>query len=542
MHPSFLEAVDQGPIVFDGAIGTQLYERGIYINKSFDDANLSRQDLVASVHRAYIDAGADVITTNTFSSNRIKLRRHGLEDKIGDIIHHGVRIAREEAAGQVFVAGSIGPTGLTPTMLTDDELETIHAVFFEQASILANSGADLLVLETFRQLAEMKIALAACREACDLPIVAQMSFDTEHKTGDGAEPDRAALLLRQWGADIVGANCLEGPNVIYDVVLEMVGCGAPVVAQPNAGYPRRVDERLVYMATPEYFGVYARRFFKAGVRIVGGCCGTGPDHIRQVAAAARMFGGGRQRVYTPRVVFEEPDADSSQEIPVQDRTALADKISRVYRERVLDKSGQAPAVTRETFVVSVEVNPPAGLDPSRAVEAARMLRAGGVDVINIADGPRASVRMANWALGSLIKRDVGAEVIIHFCGRDRNLLGLQSDVLALHVMGLHNLVVITGDPPKVGDYPHATAVFDLDSIGILRMIRHFNQGIDPSGKPVGDVTRFYNSCGAEPAAQDYERELRRLELKKAAGARYIMTQPVYDPELYFRFRDRISHI
>jgi methionine synthase / methylenetetrahydrofolate reductase(NADPH) len=542
MRPSFLEAVDQGPIVFDGAVGTQLYERGIYINKSFDSANLSHQDIVASVHRAYIEAGADVITTNTFSANRIKLKRHGLDEQIADVIHQGVRIAKEEAAGKAFVAGSMGPTGLTPTMLTDEELEAIRQAFFEQASLLANAGADLIVLETFRQLAEIKIALGAVRAACDLPIVAQMSFDADHKTGDGAEPERVALLLRQWGADIVGANCLEGPNVIYDVVVEMVGCGAPVIAQPNAGYPRRVDERLVYMATPEYFGVYARRFFKAGVRLVGGCCGTGPEHVRQIAAAARMFGGGRQRVYTPRVVFEQPSAESSQEIPVAARTALADKITRVYQERVLAGGEAARKVTRDSFVVSVEVNPPAGLDPSKAVEAARMLIEGGVDVINIADGPRASVRMANWALGQLIEREIGAETIIHFCGRDRNLLGLQADVLAFHVMGLHNLVVITGDPPKVGDYPHATAVFDLDSIGILRMIHHFNQGIDPAGKPVGDVTRFYCACGAEPAAQDYERELRRLELKKAAGARFIMTQPVYDPELLDRFLKDTAHL
>ncbi len=543
MRQSFLDAVRKGPIVFDGAVGTQLYERGIYINKSFDDANISNPDLVASVHAEYAAAGANVITTNTFSSNRIKLRRHGLEDRLRDIVTAGVRLAREAAGDDHFVAGSIGPTGLTPTMLTDEELRDIHDAFCEQATLLADSGADVIALETFRQLSEIKIAIAAVREVCRLPIVAQMSFDTEHKTGDGASPERVALLLKQWGADVVGANCMEGPNVIYDVILEMIGCGAPVIAQPNAGYPRKVDERLVYMATPEYFGVYARRFFQAGCAIVGGCCGTGPEHVRQIAAAARMMGGGRIHVeQSNEVRVIVPDADSSTEIPAYDRSALSSKIMRVYKERVKAAPGTATALSPDSFVVSVEVNPPAGLDPSRAIEAARMLRAGGVDVINIADGPRASVRMANWALGGLMARELGTEVILHLCGRDRNLLGLQSDVLAFHLLGLHNLVVVTGDPPKVGDYPHATAVFDLDSIGMLRMIQGFNRGIDPAGKPVGDVTRFFCACGAEPAARDYERELRRLEAKKTAGAQFVMTQPVYDPDVLDRFLRDTEHL
>jgi homocysteine S-methyltransferase len=539
----FIQAVSAGPVVFDGAIGTQLYERGIYINRSFDDANLSQKDLVRSVHEAYLSAGAQVLTTNTFGSNRIKLSRHGLEDKVEAINRSGVELAREVARHTAFVAGSVGPTGLTPTMLTDSELDEIREAFREQIGALAGAGADLIVLETFRQLSEIRIAIEASRAVCDLPVVATMAFDSEMKTGDGAEPDRVALLLKQWGADVIGANCMEGPKILFDVVEKMVGHGLPVAAQPNAGYPRKIEERLVYMATPEYFGVYARRFFKLGVRIVGGCCGTGPEHIRQISAAARMMGAGRIQVQTAPA--DSPDAhadDALEPVPPEERSELARKILRAQRERVLAPPGERAPLSRDNFVVSVEVNPPAGLSVQPAIESVGDLMAGGVDVVNTSDGPRASVRMDNGVFAALTRKHVGCEVIVHYCSRDRNLLGLQSDLLGLHVLGLHNLCVITGDPPKVGDYPHATAVFDLDSIGMLRMISNFNRGLDPAGKSVGDVTRFWCACGAEPAARDYEREIRRLEQKKAAGADFVMTQPVYDHLVLERFLKDIAHL
>ncbi len=534
MKTSFMDAVQSGPIVFDGGVGTRLYERGIYVNKSFDHANLSKPDLVRSVHGEYLDAGAEVITTNTFSSNRLKLKRHGLAEQADEIVAAGVQLAREVAEDQAFVAGSVGPTGETPTMLTQQELAEIRDALRAQISVLAEEGVDVLVLETFRQMAEIEIALDVAREVCELPVIAQMAFDSDRVTADGASPERVAMLLRDWGADILGANCMEGPHVLYDVVTEMLDVGVPVIAQPNAGYPQKVDERLVYMATPEYFGVYARRFFEAGVRLVGGCCGTGPDHVERIAAAARMFGGGRigDESVDIDLAPEADEVDVSERTPPDRPTQLAEKIERVYEERV--KAGGS-VDGRDDFVVSVEVNPPSELYPQKGVDAARMLTDGGVDVINIADGPRASVRMANWAMAQIVKEEVGIEVILHLCGRDRNLLGLQSDILGLEALGLNNLVVITGDPPKVGDYPHATAVFDLDSIGMLRMIKNFNVGIDPAGKDVGQATSFYCATGAEPAATDYDRELRRLEKKKDAGARFIMTQPVYDPAVLDRF-------
>ncbi len=539
MTNKFITLLQNGPVVFDGAMGTALYERGIFINKCFDAANLSQPDLVRAVHASYLEAGADVLTTNTFAANAIKLKRHGLEDQVAEINTAGVALAREAAGDAGLVAGSIGPTGLVPSMLTDKEVDEIRAAYRAQAEGLA--GADVIVLETFRQLSEIRLAMESVKEVTDLPVIAQMAFDSEKKTADGATPDRVAMLLVEWGADVVGTNCLEGPNVVFDVIEEMVGRGVPVVAQPNAGYPRKVDERLIYMATPEYFGVYARRYYKAGVNVVGGCCGTGPEHVRRIAAAARMMSGGQVDHPVSRLSVVQMASDARVEaVEPRERTGLAAKIFRVYDERV--KAKNPPPVTPENFVVSVEVNAPSGLDPSKKVEAARMLRGGGVDVLNIADGPRASARMSNWALGMQFQRELDTEVILHVCGRDRNLLGLQMDILAYHVAGLHNLVVITGDPPKVGDYPHATAVFDLDAIGILRLVQNFNHGVDPAGRDFGEPTKFFCACGAEPAAADYDRELRRLELKKEAGAQFIMTQPVYDHAVLERFLADTEHL
>ena len=543
MDVPFLEAVEQGPLVFDGAMGTQLYERGIYINKSFDDANLSRQDLVETIHEEYIQAGADVITTNTFGSNRIKLENHGLEDKTEEINRHGAEIACRAAGDAVYVAGSLGPTGLAHGMLGEHDLKRIRQAYREQAGILAEAGVDVIILETFRQIQELRLAMEATQAVCDLPIIAMMAFDEQGATGDGSTPETVVERLTDWGADIVGANCMEGPSLIYDVVEKMVGRGVPIIAEPNAGYPRKVEDRLVYMATPEYFGVYARRFFKLGCALVGGCCGTGPQHVERVAAAARMMGGGRVRIEAERSHERQVEEGNGQEpVPAEERTALAEKLTRVWRERVLAPDDEAPEVTRDSFVVSVEVNPPHGLDPYDSIEKARMLVDGGADVINTSDGPRAKAVMNNMAFGKLMSDELDNEVIIHVCGRDRNLLGMQSHLLGAHVLDLHNLCVITGDPPKVGDYPHATAVFDLDSIGILRMVGNLNRGLDPAGKSIDGATNFFCATGAEPAAKDYERELRRLEQKKAAGANFVMTQPVYDPKVLDKFLEDTEHL
>jgi len=533
----FLESLKDGALVFDGAMGTQLYERGYFITRSFDEANLSRPDLVLAIHRDYVAAGAQIIESNTFGANRELLRRYGADDRLRDINRAGVRLARQAAGEEAYVAGSVGPTGRMAGNLTDERRAALESVFKEQIAALLEEGVDLLVLETFISAGEMEAALKAARALYEGPIVAQMSFSEERPSIDGLSPALVSEFLGDRGADVIGVNCAEGPAFVYEVAREMLGRGMPVSAQPNAGRPRRLDERTIYMTTPEYFGVYARRLFQAGVALVGGCCGTGPEHVRRVVDAAAMVRGGRVQVEAAAAATARPEVGRLASIPPGKKSPLGEKLARVYRERIDPSGPRREASGPGSFVVSVEVNPEPGLDLDKPLAAAAMLRRAGVDVINIADGPRAAARMSNLALGLKAREQAGVDVILHVCCRDRNLLGLHSDLLGAWVLGIRNLVVITGDPPKMGDYPAATAVFDLDSIGLLRLVDALNHGIDPAGKPTRDRTGFLCACGAEPAAHDYDRELRRLEEKKRAGAEFIMTQPVYDPALLRRFLD-----
>jgi homocysteine S-methyltransferase len=540
----FLEVLTRGPMVFDGAMGTQLYEKGYFITRSFDEANLTRPDLVLEIHRSYVAVGAQIVESNTFGANRELLSRYGAQDRLKEINRAGIRLARQAAGDRAYVAGSIGPTGRMVGGLTDDALARLETVFREQAEGLLEEGVDLLVLETFISAAEIEAALRAVRALYDGPVVAQMSFSEERQSIDGFPPALIADFLRDRGADVVGVNCAEGPALVFEAAREMVGRGRPVSAQPNAGRPRRLDERTLYMTTPEYFGVYARRFFQSGVQIVGGCCGTGPEHIRRVAAAAAMVGGGRVKVEASAAAAPAAEIRRRPGTPTEQKSLLGEKIARIFRERLarggqdLAQGGPRPVPRGpDDFVVSVEVNPEPGLDLSKPLHAAAMLKRAGVDVVNIADGPRAAARMSNLALALRMKSEVPIDVILHVCCRDRNLLGLHSDLLGAWVLGIRNLVIITGDPPKMGDYPAATAVFDLDSIGLLRLVDSLNHGLDPSGKPMPEPTGFLLACGAEPAAHDYDRELRRLEEKKRAGAELVMTQPVYDPEVLRRFLD-----
>lgn len=544
MLQPFLERLKQGPLVCDGAMGTQLYERGIFLNHVFENINLTRPDLVREIHEAYIQAGADIIETNSFGANRVRLGAKGLGDEVVAINQSAVRIARAAAEGRVYLAGSLGPSGWTPTICTDAERQALEDAFAEQAGVLAAEGVDLLMLETFGLVSELRLALRGARRAvgADVPIVAHVAFDSEGLSADGATPERAVELMGEWGADVAGVNCIEGPQVIFGICERMVGRGIPVSAQPNAGYPQRLDGRMVYMATPEYFGEYAKRMFQIGVSIVGGCCGTNMEHIRWATGAARMLGGRRASVAAePKLASPEVRADV-QPVPTAEKTQLSAKVRKVYEERVKQGIGR-DAISKENFVVSVEVNPPLGLDLSPAMRGARMLMEAGVDVVNSADGPRATVRVSNSVLCQMVTQEIGMETILHVCCRDRNLLRLTSDLFASYVQGLHNLVIITGDPPKTaGDYPHATAVFDLDSIGLLRLANALNHGYDPAGKPISQPTRFFLACGVEPGALDYDREMRRLREKKEAGAELIMTQPVYDGALLRRFLDDVKDL
>lgn len=537
--PSFLETLDVRPVVFDGAMGTMLYEQGYFINRSFDEANLAKPDAVRKIHEAHVKAGAEVIETNTFSANRFLLARYGAADKVGAINEAGVKLARAACGEEAWVAGAIGPTGEGLGIMPEYKQKEVRAAYEEQTRALVDGGIDLLVLETFHHLREMRIALEVARANFDGPIVAQMSFQEDGHLLDGTAPARVAELLNSWGAHVVGVNCCEGPAIVHDVAAAMVATGIPVSAMPNAGRPRRLDQRTLYMATAEYFGVYARRMLKAGIRAVGGCCGTRVEHVAAVAAAVRMVGGGTARAEAaakksaPATITVEGIVPT----PTEEKSGLAGKVMEVWRERLASGTQRRAPSGPSEFVVSVEVNPSPGLSTAKPIKAARKLKAAGVDVINIADGPRAAVRMSNSALALEMKKELGTEVILHVCCRDRNLLGLQSDVLGAHVLDLKNLVVITGDPPKMGDYPKATAVFDLDSIELLKLIDGLNKGVDPAGKMVGEKTSFFLATGSEPAAFDYDRELRRLEMKIKAGAEMVMTQPVYDAAVVERFLD-----
>ena len=517
--PPFLETLAQGPVVFDGATGTMLYERGVYLNKCFDELSLVQPQLVEAVHTDYIDVGVDVVQTNTYGSHRLALASHGLEDKVSEIVHAACRIAREASAGRAYVAGSIGPSGLLPKdLIRNRTRREAFEAFHELIGALCEAGVDLLVFETFAYLGELEIAVEAAYGA-QVPIVAQASFDDRLLTQDGATPEEVVERLTHLGVNMIGANCVLGPERLLDVVERMVGRGVPIIMQPNAGYPRSVDGRAIYQSSPETFGVVARRAFKLGVAAIGGCCGTGPDHIRRVVASARMLGGGRWRQNQDKIEVKRSEAVNKGQapVPMEERSSFGAKLAR------------------GDWTVSIEVLPPVGLDPSRVLERISSLEGKGVDVVNIPDGPRATVRMTNLALAQLVQRHTKIEPLVHICARDRNLLALQGDLLGAHALDTHNLVIITGDPPKVGDYPDATAVFDLDSIGLLGVASALNRGLDPAGKPIGAQTRFVLATGAEPAALDFEREIRRLYEKRDAGAEVVMTQPVFDPAVLDRF-------
>jgi methionine synthase / methylenetetrahydrofolate reductase(NADPH) len=527
----FSEALKQGALVADGAMGTQLYERGVLYSACFEELNVSRPELVKKVHEDYVRAGATILETNTFGANALRLEKHGLSARVVEINQAAVTLARQAADGRAYVIGGVGPSGYFLGNASKDDLAKVRAVLLEQARALVDAGVDALVVETFRQTNELRTAVEAAVEASQgrIPVIGSASTDEAGRMSDGTTSAEVARILKELGASGVGINCSDGPMNVLSSAEQMISVGLPVWALPNAGLPRRVDERMVYVSTPEYFGVYARRMYKLGVKVVGGCCGTTPEHIKRIAAAARMVGkddGTSADVHvelvTDRVDAQQVLANSNPPVPFEKKSVLAAKIAA------------------KKFAVSVEVNPPVGLNPQKAIDAAKMLHAAGIDVINIADGARAQARMSNLSMAARLQVEVGMETILHVCGRDRNLLATLAHLLGANDQGIRNLVIITGDPPKMGDFPDATAVYDLDSIGILKLASRLNHGVDPGGKPLGGVTSFLLATGAEPAALNYERELTRLTLKKEAGAELVMTQPVYDPAVLMKFLDDIA--
>jgi methionine synthase I (cobalamin-dependent)/5,10-methylenetetrahydrofolate reductase len=540
----FLDTVKRDVMVLDGAMGTQLYERGVLYSVCFEELNISRPELVTKVHEGYLRAGATVIESNTFGANALRLDKHALSGRVHEINLAGVKLARAAAAGHAYVIGAIGPSGYFLGEASDEDLARVRGALLEQAHALVEAGVDALCVETIRQTSELRIAVEAAVEAGGgrVPVMASVSVDEHDRMADGTGASEIARLMREFGADVIGVNCSDGPMNVLSAVEQMLDAGLPVSAWPNAGLPRRVDERMVYVSTPEYFGVYARRMFKLGVRVVGGCCGTTPEHIKRIAAAARMAAATGEGEHDAAASIEAAaDVARWAESPASTWSADGPPMS-APGVRVVPREQKSPFAAKvgKRFVVSVEVNPPIGLDPARAVAAARMLKAGGVDVINIADGARAQARMGNLAMAVRVQREAEMETILHVCGRDRNLLGTLAHLLAAHDLGIKNLVIITGDPPKMGDFPDATPVYDLDSIGILKLATRLNHGVDPGGKHLGGATSFLLATGAEPAALNYPREITRLRLKKAAGAELVMTQPVYDPAVLTRFLDDVA--
>jgi methionine synthase I (cobalamin-dependent)/5,10-methylenetetrahydrofolate reductase len=517
MQESFLDALNRRVLVCDGAMGTMLYAKGVFINKSFDALNLTRPELVADVHREYVEAGADILETNTFGANRIKLASFGVADRLREINERGVAIAREAADGRAWVAGAVGPLGIRIEPWGKTGVDEAQNYFREQIEALLAAGVDLVILETFRDLNEIGAALTAVRSlAPELPVVAQMTTEEDGNTLDGTAPERFAPELERLGATVIGVNCAVGPAPMLETIERLAAVTRRrLSAQPNAGRPRDVEGRNLYLCSPEYMASYARRFILHNVGIVGGCCGTTPEHIRQIAAAVRS--AGRTPVLAPR------PADRAGLRAVNGPAPTSARV--VPRER---KSHLAAALAEGRFAMAVELIPPRGYDVSVVVDRARTLKARGVDVVNIPDGQRAGARLSALSLAVLIEQRAGIETLLHYACRDRNLLGIQSDLLGAHAMGLRNVLLITGDPGRVGDYPDATAVFDVDSIGLTNVVARLNAGYDVGGQPIGAPTAFHIGVSVNPAAPNLEEEFRRFDYKLEAGAEFVVTRPIFD--------------
>jgi methionine synthase / methylenetetrahydrofolate reductase(NADPH) len=509
-------------ILFDGGLGTMLYSKGVFLNTSFDLVNLQNPQLVEEMHALYLAAGAEVIETNTFGANPVKLKAHGLEKQVFAINLAGAEIARRAAGQHAYVAGSIGPLGIKIEPLGPTSFIEAQAAFEAQVLPLLEGGVDLFVVETFTNLDELTQAVAAIRKHSDLPILASVTVDDDGNTIYGTPPERFTPRLDALDVDMIGLNCSVGPKPMLDAILQMTQwTDKPLAAQPNAGHPRIYQDRTIYLCSPEYMASYARKLIKAGVQILGGCCGTAPEHIQEMARSVKALQPMRVHLQAKPKSAPAPELDIT---PVP----------------VVEKSRLAAGIEAGRFVVSVELTPPKGCDPTAILEKARQLHTLGIDAINLPDGPRASARMSNQILSILIHQQVGIEPIPHYCCRDRNLLGMQSDLLGLYTAGIHNILLITGDPPKLGDYPDATAVFDVDAIGLTNMVHGLNYGYDLGRNPIGKPTGYFIGVGVNPCAVDLEREMRRFQYKVEAGAEYAITQPVFDIEALFRFLKQIE--
>jgi methionine synthase I (cobalamin-dependent)/5,10-methylenetetrahydrofolate reductase len=516
------------PVLVDGAMGTVLYARGVFINRCYDELNLTDPGLILSIHEEYLQAGAEILETNTFGANRFRLSRHGLAGKVADINAAGVRLARQavdhlkdKQAGDAWVAGAIGPLGVRLEPLGKTGLDEARAAFAEQIRALAAAGVDLLIIETMPALNEAQQALEAAREAApQLPVLVMVTVDDDANCLDGSSPEHAAAQLTEWGADAIGVNCSTGPATVLTAIEAMRSATTlPLAAMPNAGMPRAVEGRNIYLCSPEYMASFARKAIASGVQFVGGCCGTTPNHTRAMRSAMRAIDAQTRAAVTgaaPVITTETPPA------PLGARSRIGS------------------LVEQGSFITLVEIVPPRGINCTKEVEGARVLAQLGVHAINVPDSPRASARMSAQSLCIQIQQHTGIETILHYTCRDRNLLSIQSDLLGASSIGLHNILCLTGDPPKLGNYPDATAVFDVDSIGLVNIVNRLNHGLDIGANSIGASTNFTIGVAANPGVPDIENEIRRFAYKVEAGGEYAITQPVFDLKLLEIFLERIK--
>jgi len=522
---NFRERLQEEIIIFDGGMGTYLYEKGIYINRCFDELNLTNPELITEIHTEYINAGADVIETNTFGANIYKLSPHGLDDKLYEINRKGAELALSAAKGRAYVAGSVGPLGIQIEPLGKTSFDEAKDAFKEQIRGLIDGGVDLIIFETFGLTVKLIQALRAVKELNDeIPIIAQVTINDDINLLSGEPLEYFVKGISDYKADVIGLNCSVGPKLMLEGVEKLRQLTSlPISVQPNAGIPQNIGGRNIYMASPEYMAEYAKRFIQNGATIVGGCCGTNPSHIQAIRRAVKAL-SPQKRLDSNKVYLK------------------IDKPSELNLIEPSEKSRIASKLLRKEFVYMVELVSPRGISWQNEIHKARRCHHFGIDAINIPDGPRASARMSALALSILIQREVSIETVLHFACRDRNVIGMQSDLIGAWALGLRNILAVTGDPPKLGKYPDATAVFDIDSIGLVNLLSRLNNGLDLGGTPIGEPTGFSIGVGVNPGAINLDEEIRRLDWKVEAGAEYMVSQPVFDIKILEIFLKRIEYV
>ena len=516
---NIVEKMNETPLVFDGAMGTVIYEKGVFINACYDELNLTRADLIKSIHQEYIDAGADVILTNTFGANEFKLEKFGLANKIYEINYAGARLAKEIAGENVYVLGSVGPCLNKGSSITVENIEKLKSNYETQIKALYDGGVDGIIFETHHNLEEIELGVKIAKQY-NLPTIVSLACRKEKETLSGLNiKDAIKNLDKNDNIDAVGLNCIIGPHAMLSVLEDVINLTSkPFIVEPNAGHPQNVDGRMIYMSTPEYFTTYAQNYIRLGARGVGGCCGTTPKHISEMSKTVKALSGVKIHAKIDKV-----ESVSDVEIKVTPKEEKSDFARKLF-------SGEK--------VVTMEITPPRSVVLDSMLDKVRECKEAGVDAINIPDGPRASSRISSLVTAIMIEKEIGIETILHYCCRDRNLIGMQSDLLGGYSAGLKNYLIITGDPPKLGDYPGATAVFDIDAVGLTKVVHNLNHGADIAGNIINPPTSILIGVGANPCAVDTEKELGHFLNKFNAGAEYVITQPVFDPNALLSFIER----